>query len=440
MSYVNLVEQLSFVHQHGMSGVIFKDNTPIQKPLWSQSVDVTKLVQKIINDINTQHSTISTSSELKTRILYFTSKKLFSEWNEQHSNMQVNYSQCLKTDSMYFPSAIFKCTFETAELKPLVVEPESSMTFNDFNSWVVVNKKTLQQALQEHGAIVFRGFEITEKNFPTVFKSFTGNEPKPYQGDTPRDQVGPNVYRSTAIADGHKLPLHQEVSNGSRANMPKNIAFYCCTPPLPGRGGQTTLGDAKSITDQLKEKDLWKHFTQKSFTYVSRYLPDNTLHTRWIKTLNPSHATVKEQFKTDNNHEIAQKCQQDGTSCKWKNGVAIITRPNIPATIDVNGEELFCNQAHVNKLTPSLCGSAFNYWMARALLYQTEDSTQFDIRYDTGHPFSKDVAERVLAILQQHEIVRDWKCAGEVLFIHNHTTMHGKRPHEGSRSIITAMD
>ena len=327
------------------------------------------------------------------------------------------------------------CSFETQTPSPLVVSPTSEI---DFIQWAREHEE-IADAIKKYGAVVFSGFSLTKENFSGAFTAATGMYPDGYKGATPRDEVYSNIYTSTAVANGSKIPLHQEVSGGDRRDMPKYISFFCAVPPQPGTG-RTLVGIAKNVSDAIQSAmpRLWEQMTTKTLTYTSRYLPKDSWRTQWIRSLNPSHATIEKRFGTERRQEVEEKCRREGLSCRWDGGWAIVSRSGVPATIDVDGVTLFCNQIHVDKFNPKLCGGWFNYYLARLLLYPTSDSMQFDVQFDDGTQIDPSDAASLLSILEKHQVGRDWK-AGDLTIIDNATTMHAKTPHTGNREILVAM-
>jgi len=220
--------------------------------------------------------------------------------------------------------------------------------------------------------------------------------------------------------------------------MPKYISFFCSTPPQPGTG-QTVVGSAHRVTEAIQASmpQLWDRMTSTTLTYTSRYLPTDSWATRWIKWLNPSHATIAEHFGTENREEIEEQCRQRGFTCRWDGGWAVISRSGVPATIESDGVTLFCNQVHT-KLNPKLCGGWFFYLMARLLLYPTSSWLQNDVHFDDGTQISHRDSSRLISIFEAEQVGRDWR-AGDLMIYDNVTTMHGKTPHRGERDILAAM-
>jgi hypothetical protein len=336
----------------------------------------------------------------------------------------------------YFPSDIFNCYFEKNTKSPLVISPSSEI---DIIDWSWRNQLLVANAIKEFGAIVFSGFNLTKNNFREAFTAITGMRPQVYKGDSPRDEVSLQIYKSTAVANGHTIPLHQEVSGGFRGDMPKYISFFCATPPEIGTG-QTVVGNAEQISKKIQTlmPDLWQKMSTKTLTYTARYLPKNNWHTKWIRWLNPSHATIEKRFGTEKREEVEAKCRQEGLICEWDGEWAVISRKGVPATIDSNGISLFCNQIHLDKFNHTLCGGWVMYFIARIFLYQTSRLMQYDVKFDDGTEISRTDASALLNILQEHQEGRNWK-ASDLMVLDNATTMHGKTSHMGKREILVAM-
>jgi hypothetical protein len=336
----------------------------------------------------------------------------------------------------YFPNEIFNCYFENKQNLPLIVSPRSKM---DLVDWAEKNQITIAKAVKEFGAVVFSGFDLVKQDFSKTLKAITGKSLQVFKGDSTRDEVAPQVYKSTVVAEGHSIPLHQEDAGGYRKNMAKYIAFFCVTPPTINTG-HTLVGNVRLISRKIQAlmPKLWLQMKTKNLTYTARYLPEDSWRTKWIRWLNPSHATIEKRFGTKNRNEIEAQCRKEGLTCEWDGDCVIVSRKGVPATIDVDGETLFCNQIHLNRFNPELCGGLIFYIFARILLYLTERSMQYNVKFDDGTEINRGDAGRLVTVLREHQAGRNWR-KGDLMVVDNVTTMHGKSPHKGPREILVAL-
>lgn len=221
--------------------------------------------------------------------------------------------------------------------------------------------------------------------------------------------------------------------------MPKYISFFCETPPAEGTG-QTLVGNARQISKEIQRlmPKLWSNMTTKTLTYTARYLLKDSWRTKWIRWLNPSHATIEKRFGTEKKEEVEAICRQEGLLCEWDGDGLVVSRKCVPATINQDGEDIFCNQIHVDRLNSKLCGGWIMYIFARLLLYPTARSMQFDVQFDDGTHISRRDASHLLSILEKHQQGRNWK-KGDLMILENATTMHAKTSHVGKREILVAM-
>lgn len=346
-----------------------------------------------------------------------------------------------------FSGGQVRCWTETNTDSPLIVSPLSSEKDLEFIPWAQEHPEEIADAVKEWGAVMFKGFKgLSGEKFSDAFEAATGGPPQLYKGDTPRDEVYPNIYKSTAVYPSHNIPPHQEVSGGPRKNMPKFISFFCVSPPTPGTG-QTQVASAKSISKDIERlmPDLWKKMQSTTLTYTARYLPSDSWRTKWIRWLNPSHATIQKRFGTEVREEVEDKCREEELDFRWDGGWIVISRSGIPATIDVDGTTVFCNQIYLDRFNRHMCGGWFggwlNYLFARAILYPTERSMQFDVAFDDGTPISREEAGCLLTIIANHQRGIDWE-KNAFLLIDNRSTTHAKTPHSDEyykREILVAL-
>jgi len=135
---------------------------------------------------------------------------------------------------------------------PLLVEPESASTSGAALEELVAafrkQRDSIEELLDEHGALLFRGFGVVDVAAHEAFLEAAGYAPLDYErGISPRHAVGHGVYVSTEAPPRAPIPLHNEMSYS--ATWPEKIAFSC--ERVPERGGETPIADMAAVCRAL---------------------------------------------------------------------------------------------------------------------------------------------------------------------------------------------
>jgi hypothetical protein len=110
---------------------------------------------------------------------------------------------------------------------PLLVEPESAKTsgaaLEELVSAFHKEHDSIEELLDEHGALLFRGFGVVDVAAHETFLEAARYAPLDYErGISPRHAVGRGVYVSTEAPPRAPIPLHNEMS--SSATWPEMFA------------------------------------------------------------------------------------------------------------------------------------------------------------------------------------------------------------------------
>lgn len=109
-------------------------------------------------------------------------------------------------------------------------------------------EETIWEALDSHGAIVFRGFDVDDDGFYEFASRFNrGFLVSPFSD---RKAASPNNELQTVTLGRAGLSLHFEY--GSSPMRPDLLWFYCRRAAAEGAGGETLLADGVGIFDRLK--------------------------------------------------------------------------------------------------------------------------------------------------------------------------------------------
>jgi alpha-ketoglutarate-dependent taurine dioxygenase len=304
---------------------------------------------------------------------------------------------------------------QPGELFPLVIKPAASDV--DLIDWAKNNRTSIETKLQQHGAILFRGF--TEPLVSTFEQFALGICPELFSeyGDLPREGIGGKVYGSTPYPADQTIFFHNESSHLHR--WPMKIWFFCVQPAQSG--GETPIVDCRKVY-QLLDPKLREKLAQKQLMYVRNYT--DGLDVSW-----------QEFFKTAHKTEVEQYCRQAGIEFEWKDGNKLRTRKRRPAIAKhpKTGEMVFFNQLplhHISCLDPAVRNSLLSVF--------GEGNLPRNVYYGDGSPIEDSVMAEIQAVYQQATISFPWQ-AGDILMLDNMLAAHSRNPFVGPRKIVVAM-
>lgn len=301
------------------------------------------------------------------------------------------------------------------ETLPLVIKP--TIDIIDIAEWANNKREFIQDQLCQHGAILFRGFNIITapefEKFGLAVCSELFNE----NGEHPRDSVSGNVYTPVFYPGDRKLLWHNENSFNHR--FPLKIMFGCRQPAQ--QGGETPIVDSRKVFKLIDSK-IRDIFIEKQVMYVRNY--GDGLGLDW--------QTV---FQTKNQTEVENKCQQNKIKFEWKSGNRLRTFSIRPAVIKhpQTGELSWFNQAqhwHPACLDPITRESLFTS-------FKPEDLPR-NCCYGDGTPIEDSVMEEICGVYQQLEVVFPWQ-KGDLLLLDNILAAHARNPFMGERKLFVAM-
>jgi alpha-ketoglutarate-dependent taurine dioxygenase len=332
--------------------------------------------------------------------------------------------------------------FHTFEGKnfPLVITPQAGYDVSTLGPWLKKaddQKKWLKEKLLEHGALLFRGFDIHNATAMHAFCDAIDAQLMDYpRGTSPRNEVGQQIYTSTEVPHNLPLPIHTEMSY--TAVFPRALGFCCVIPPR--EGGETPLADMKNVLARLP-KNVVDAFEQKGILY-HQYCPSGHNNTKF--------KTWQDMFGTEQRAVAEQKCAAQDVKIGWlKDGSAKLT--NFGSAIrqhPVTGERIWFNQAHVFHPTMS---AEFRYIgrpaMAKVVrvyewLLETFPSIMppypYGCTFGDGSTIPRDYILAVRQAIWDETVKFPWK-KGDFLLVDNLRLGHGRMPFTGERKILAAL-
>ena len=315
------------------------------------------------------------------------------------------------------------------EALPLVLTPKRQEP--DFCGLLKERHEDLKQKLLQHGALLFRGFAISDAaDFQGVIDALSLGPTLDYiGGDSPRTKITGSVYTSTEAPRSFKIPLHNELSFVSR--YPKHILFFCDVAPRDR--GETIIADARRVYRTVDDA-VRRRFEEKGLKYVSAYYGTSRL----MDVVNPSHKSWRQVFETDDPARVEALCREHDFAFEWHGENWIRISQTRPATIThpETGEHVWFSQPHLYDFNPRLLG--FWQWAGAKLFYARKRTRLHEVFHADGSPIARADLYHLLDTLDACTVRFPWQ-RGDVLLLDNVLAMHGREPFTGERRILAAM-
>ncbi len=332
---------------------------------------------------------------------------------------------------------------------PFLVCPDTDLlpTKQGLFQYIENNKTDLLKKLQEHGAVLFRGFQLkTPTDFEGVAKSFTPGLKNNYLGTSPRNKLTDFVYTASEFPPHYPVMQHCEMS--FLPNMPRYIFFFCKQEAL--KGGETPLCDGRLVYNGLTE-NMRSEFATKGLTFTRNYgSPEQKKKS--VFELKP----WDELFLTRVKSEVEKKCLDSGTTYHWltKGRLRLYNHTTSFKQQPETGKWAWCNHLlsfHVrgalteykNIATYFPDKRAKKYYNRLKLLtwYQEKmrkpEQRPMHAQFGDGAEIPNQYIEFIQQLVWQNMYCLKWQ-KGDCVVIDNFTTSHGRLPYYGEREILVA--
>lgn len=299
---------------------------------------------------------------------------------------------------------------------PLLVQPGGRT--EPLADLVRGNRAALDEMLLEHGAILFRGFNIGDAVQFGEVTSAIGSERLDYvYRSTPRAAVGNGVFTASEYPADQEIELHNE--NAYQRQWPLKIAF-CCVASAD-IGGETPLADVRKVSNAIGSA-LLEEFQVRGVKYSRTYQPGADLS--W-----------QEVFQSTEKVQVETYCRANGISYEWIDAEALRTHQvsQGAAIHPITGERFFFNQAHLFHM--SSMGEAA---AAAMLSVFGRGRLPRHACYGDGEEIGCDKLASIRTAYREKAVSFPWS-RGDVLLLDNMRVAHGRRPYKGSRRILASL-
>ena len=313
---------------------------------------------------------------------------------------------------------IVKKTLLADKAFPLVISSDDGS--DNIIEWAAASRAELREMLDEHGAVLFRGFDIKGiDEFEALASASTSGDWVPYlEATSPRDHVQGNTSTSTRYNSERTIFFHNEKSYSGV--WPYNLFFYCDIPAA--EGGETPLSDCRAIYRDLPQ-EIKEKFARKKLMYVRRF--SNNMGIPW-----------KKAFDVSNEQELQEYCRKNYIEDLTWNPDGTPTLKYIRNTVvehPLTGDKCWFNHGtffNVHSLEPEIREFFLSNFGQEGLPYNTY--------YGDGEDIEEEVIHILRALYEKHSVSFPWQ-KRDVILIDNMLLAHGRRPFKGERNILVTM-
>lgn len=301
-----------------------------------------------------------------------------------------------------------------APAHPVVVTPAGDASFAHLTVYLRENAVELTRLLQQHGGILFRGFDIDAAEQFGACATGLGATPYDYVGgNSPRTRVMQDVYTSTEYPASETISLHNEMSY--LPDWPRRLLFYCAEPPAGG--GQTSLASGRDILRALPQQTV-QLLEERKINYVRNFQSGVRVGKSWQST-----------YLTENRAEVEAILRRQNSTFTWgaDGSLRVSTRRDAIVRHPDTGEAVWFNQAeqwHPSSLHPEI----------RAL-FEESGLLAHQSEFGDGTPFRDEFLAEIRDVLNRQKLKFDWQ-RKDLLVIDNMLMMHGREAFSGSRKIL----
>jgi alpha-ketoglutarate-dependent taurine dioxygenase len=362
---------------------------------------------------------------------------------------------CKKVICSHYGLDVVNVSFlsNTTKELPLVISPRWDNSLPFLMSWCEKNRLWIDEMILQYGAILIRGFEIhSPAEMEKVIRSYQPVLNDTYRGTSPRRLMeGTNfVFSAAEVPANYPIAQHIEMSF---LDCPPKQLYFGCVKPSASAGGETALADFRKVYQDIP-LDLKEKLLHKGVCYTRTHKKIGSYYTFDVSDM----LGWPEMFGTSDKAEVERMCAAEGIPVKWEgpnhDTFVSTTQSHAFQLHPVTKELVWFNHTQVFHWTtfPAELFYAFKRtWDIRFLIHCIFISIFCVIKYGIlGHKMSLNCAfgdgekisvkemSQIRTAIHKNMVFTRWE-NGDMIFIDNFSTSHGRQPtYDSSRKIVVA--
>lgn len=328
---------------------------------------------------------------------------------------------------------------------PLAVMPGKIRDVTALAAWLRSESAWVRQQLQNHGALLFRGFGVqTPQQFESLARAVDSDLKNKYLGTSPRDALTDYVFSASELPGYYPIPQHCEMT--FTANPPRRIFFWCGTEPR-APGGETPLVDFTRVWQEL-DPAARRRFEQRGVRIVRNYSGPGSDSRDFFQL-----KRWDQMFRTTDKAQVEQMARAEGFEPQWHENdrLTLISRHAPMRLHPESGEPVWFNHAQVFHLSTGAAelGRIFRYrpslrslgmWAFSSALVGwkklrlSAEEQAMHCTYHDGSEIESADLNQVRDLIWKNLVVYAWK-QGDVVAVDNNRIGHGRLPYSGPRMV-----
>jgi len=294
------------------------------------------------------------------------------------------------------------------------------------------NKEIINDGVKKGMSFYFKGFPITNsaeyenalKKLNPHFLAYTGAKVRK------ESELSSVLYQPTSTPGFRKNFLHNEMAY--QPEIPPVITVFC---EQPGIGGETLLGDQRSVWNSIRA-DYREKLITKKLKFVRTLVCKSRLHDFMSKNFDfmATFPSWQNNFNTTDREEVRNKLTGAGFEVEWteKNDLIFSCVIDPIKLHPETGEKMWVNNSHLFQLHPKVYGR-FLYSMFKMYL-STSSRPMTTCLYGDGEKIEPEVISNILEATNKNEVSIALK-KGEFIYANNWTCGHGRKTFSGKRRL-----